>query len=99
MSRSDYMKITVITMYRGYDAELFVHVVEGPLTEELKESWRKSHKCDQFHCDSDPIIDDCDDHNNLFFRELEVCKSSAPCSLKNVDGELFKEKRDDLTDI
>ena len=33
------MRVTVITMYRSSDAELFTQVVEGELTDEQKEEW------------------------------------------------------------
>ena len=75
--------ITVISMYRGYDAETFVQVVNGTLTDDEKDAWRKSHKCDVHHCDDEDI---CDDHNNMFFRTL-VPSGPEPTDLLNVDGE------------
>ena len=78
--------ITVITMYRGYDAEMFVRVIQGNLTEDEVDEWRKSHKCDEYHCDND---DTCDDHNNMFFRKLRVrSPATGTCDLVNVDGDM-----------
>jgi hypothetical protein len=54
--------ITVISMYRGYDAENFVQIVEGKLTKKQKAAWRKGHLCDEFY------KGDGDDTNNMFFR-------------------------------
>ena len=69
------MKVTVITMYRARDAEMFTQVVEGELTDEQKEEWRKAHKCDEH--DPDPE-DDGDTPNNMFFErgnsQLAECR-------------------------
>ena len=66
------MKITAITMYRSYDAEMFIQVVEGELTDEQKEAWRIAHKCDEH----DPEPDDgCP--NNMFFRVLDVLSNEG----------------------
>ena len=78
------MKVTVITMYRARDAEMFTQVVEGELTDEQKEEWRKAHKCDEH--DPDPE-DDGDTPNNMFFRVLEVLPNEGTASLLNVDGD------------
>ena len=81
------MRVTVITMYRSSDAELFTQGVEGELTDEQKEEWRKAHRCDEHDLEPD---DDCP--NNLFFRVLDVLPgdwktASAPPCLLNVDGD------------
>ena len=56
--------ITVMTMFRGEDAEIFVQVVEGRLTPEQRAAWRAAHQCD--------VEEDGDgDSNNMFFREFE----------------------------
>jgi hypothetical protein len=78
--------ITIITMYRGHDAEMFVQAVKGELSDEDKKKWREGHKCDEFHCDDEVL---CDDHNNLFFRLLDIKNSPEPTGLKNVDGENY----------
>lgn len=79
------MKVTVITMYRGYDAEMFTQVVEGTLTEEQRGEWRKVHGCDEH------FRGDEDETNNMFFRELEVAPNEGTTELVNVDEEMFKK--------
>lgn len=79
------MKVTVITMYRGYDAQMFCYVVEGELTPEQKIEWRKRHECDEF-CDSDD-----EDQNNMFFRVTKIGGSGEPTRLLNVDGEQYPD--------
>ena len=79
------MRVTVITMYRSNDAELFTQVVEGELTDEQKEEWRKAHRCDEHDLEPD---DDCP--NNLFFRVLDVLPNRGNDiyeRLLNVDGD------------
>lgn len=57
--------LTLITMYRGWDAEIFTQVVEGRLTPEQRSKWRKAFNCDE-HYDGKP-----DDENNMSFREFQ----------------------------
>jgi len=71
--------VTVITMYRGCDAELFTQVVSGSLNQEERTKWRKMHKCDEY-------CHDVDDVNNMFFREIEINSDHEPTDLLNVDG-------------
>lgn len=80
------MKVTVITMYRADDAEIFTHVVEGELTAEQKKAWRKAHSCDEFAEQDEVLL--LDFPNNMFFRVLDVSSSQEPCGLLNVDGEI-----------
>lgn len=72
---------TVITMYRGHDAEMFTQVVAGKLTEQQRRAWRDAHGCD---LDGD---EDEDDTNNLFFREITaLVPNDKLADLLNVDG-------------
>jgi len=71
-------KVTVVTMYRGHDAETFVGVVEGKLTDEQKDAWRKTHKCDQYG-PKEP-----DDENNMGFRVVHTLHRSQTGDLKNI---------------
>lgn len=76
------MIVTVITMYRGRDAESFVWVVRGPLTSEQHDTWRKRFKCDSYY-KGNPC-----DVNNMFFRQMDMGHSQKPPqAMKNVDGE------------
>jgi hypothetical protein len=73
--------VTVITMYRGVDAEFFVQVVNGSLSAAQRDEWRKAHLCD------DHYPEDEDDQNSMFFRELLVKDKGKLHDLDNVDGE------------
>jgi hypothetical protein len=78
--------ITVITMYRGSDAEMFTQVVQGRLTPEMRKEWRQRHQCDLplDHPDADDT-----DASNMFFREFEqplVSGAFGMYSVYNVDG-------------
>ncbi len=75
------MLVTIITMYRGHDAETFVHAVRGTLTDEQRDEWRKAHECDG-HYDGDE-----DDMNNMFFRTMHLGENNEISGLKNADGE------------
>lgn len=75
------MKVTVITMYRSHDAELFTQVVEGELTAEQMDAWRQAHSCDEY----DPLERD-EDPSNMFFRVLDVLPNEGTADLLNVDG-------------
>jgi len=73
-------------MYRGYDAEMFVALVDGKLTEEQKQAWRNTYDCDV--SDDDDDDDDDDDANNMFFRELDgPIPNGQIGKLLNVDGD------------
>jgi hypothetical protein len=72
---------TVITMYRGHDAEMFCHVVQGELTEAQRAEWRKTHDCDG------EVADDDDHLNNMFFRTVKPLLPGEMADLFNVDGE------------
>lgn len=75
------LKVTVITMYRGHDAEMFTQVVEGELTAAQRDAWRKAHSCD------DHFEGDEDDYNNMFFRILMLRPEIlGTCDLMNVDA-------------
>lgn len=78
--------VTIITMYRGWDAEMFVQAVRGKLSTTDKEKWRKSHKCGTYHCANEDV---CDDHNDMFFLELIPKQLPEPTGLNNIDGELY----------
>lgn len=74
--------VTVITMYRGDDAEMFTQVVDGSLTSEERQKWRDAHNCDQ------PGDDEMEDRSNMFFREFDKPLSAGKTSdLHDVDGE------------
>jgi len=73
------MKVTIITMYRGHDAEIFVQAVEGELTAAQKDQWQKAHSCDSH------FVGDEDDKNSMFFRVLTPLNGSETHSLMNVD--------------
>jgi hypothetical protein len=77
--------VTVITMYRGHDAEVLVQVVEGRLTDEQKRAWRDAHGCDL------PGEEDSDDDvNNMFFREFDApVPNDQAADLFNADGETY----------
>lgn len=78
------MVVTVVTMYRGQDAETFVQVVEGELDEDQRDAWRKAHFCDQ-HCH---VSEDHDNYNNMFFRVMRVrAPEAGTATMVNVDGE------------
>lgn len=73
--------LTVISMYRADDAEFFVQVVDGRLTEEERATWRKKHNADQ----GDP---DAEEQNNMFFREFErPFPAGSVATLWEADGE------------
>lgn len=77
--------VTVITMYRAHDAEMFTQVIEGELTAEQRDEWRKVHFCDQ-HSGKDE--DDWDGINNMFFRVIRVrAPETGTATMVNVDGE------------
>ena len=77
--------ITVITMYRGSDAEMFVQAVEGELTLSSRDAWRQAFRCDEYHCSEEYGCDDC---NNMFFRTLDPETCHNPRSgLLLADGE------------
>jgi len=76
--------VTVITMFRGYDAEIFTQVVAGELTEKQRDAWRKAHFCDQ-HCN---VSEEEDGYNSMFFRAIRVQTPEAGTThLINVNGE------------
>ncbi len=75
-------KITIITMYRGRDAETFVHAVIGRMTAKEKRAWRKEHECDSFY------KGDEDDRNSMFFCETTVTQAGRPCVMHNADGSI-----------
>ena len=75
--------VTIITMYRGHDAESFVQAVKGKMTDEQKDTWRKAHACDDYH----PGGQDDEDLSNMFFREVELLESGTTSDLLNIDGE------------
>ena len=68
--------VTVISMYRAHDAEMFVTVVEGSLSDEDKDGWRKSHSCDDHATTKDD-----DKVSNMGFREIDL--NSADRTLWN----------------
>lgn len=72
--------VTVITMYRAYDAESFVTVVVGELTDDQKSEWRKAHLCDDFATDED-------EPDNMFFRTITLNETPTASTLFNIDGE------------
>jgi hypothetical protein len=76
------MKVTVITMWRGRDCEIFVAVVEGVLTDEEKKAWRQSHKCDEFYTDK------VEDENYMHFGVRDVLKSKEPSTLTNASEDV-----------
>lgn len=78
--------VTVITMFRGSDAEIFVQVVYGELTDDQKDEWRKAHSCDDYYKPEDP--EDWDDVRNMFFRVLEIRENDYNYELLNA-GELW----------
>ena len=69
--------VTVITMHRYWDAEVFTSVVNGVLTGEEMDAWRKSHNCDG----------EDDSLNSMSFTTLELLQSHKPIDLENVDEE------------
>ena len=80
--------ITVISMYRGHDAEQFVQIVEGELNEEQRAAWRKAHFCDEFYKGEDFSWGDGEDMNNMFFRTFtKPVPNNQIDGLLNVDGE------------
>ena len=80
------MKITVITMHQGHNDDiynaLFTQVVDGELTEEQKDEWRKKHECGKYY----PEDEGEDYQNNMFFRILEVLPNPGSLILA---GNLF----------
>lgn len=84
------MLITIITMYRGHDAEMFVHAVKGTLTAEQRDAWRKAHYCDD-HFEG-RFEGDEDDMNNMFFRTLTLDEVGEPCTILTADGEVSEQK-------
>ena len=78
------LKVTIITMYQGRDAETFVQAVDGELTDEQKSEWRKEYFCDEF----DDMEDKEDDYdvNNMFFRVVEVLPNIGLGGLLPADG-------------
>ncbi len=82
------MIVTVITMYRAHDAEMFTQVVEGSLTDAQRQEWRDAHDCDG-EAAEDAFSDELP--NNLFFRELVVMPNTGVAMIKNVDGEEYPE--------
>lgn len=83
------MTVTIITMYRGWDAETFVQVVDGPLDTIMRDEWKKSHSCGRFHCDDKY---NCDEHNDMWFREMKIKDCTKVHKLMNVDGDMGKNK-------
>lgn len=77
----DELKVTIITMYQGCDAETFVAAVDGELTDEQKTEWRREYLCDEF---DDSISDD--DVNNMFFRLVKVLANDEIGDLLIADG-------------
>ena len=74
---------TLITMYRGWDAEIFTQVVEGRLTPEQRSKWRKAFNCDE-HYDGKP-----DDENNMWFREFEdILPNHTMEDMLNASGDI-----------
>lgn len=77
--------VTVITMWRGHDAETFVRAVDGKVSHSQRCEWRKAHNCDQYYDGPE------DDLNNMCFREMEVLPNEdvyEPWNndLLNIDG-------------
>ena len=73
--------LTVITMYRGWDAEMFCQVVEGELTDDQKSEWRKKHNCDEHYEGNE------DDLNNMFFCvHAGANPADTVLNVVNVDG-------------
>lgn len=80
----DGLKVTIITMYQGRDAETFVQAVDGELTDKQKSEWRKEYFCDEFD-DMDDKEDDFD-VNNMFFRVVKVLSNDGLGELLPADG-------------
>lgn len=79
----DELKVTIITMYQGRDAETFVAAVDGELTEDQQTAWRKEYFCDEFF---DNEENDPDDINNMFFRVVKVLVNDEIGDLLTADG-------------
>jgi hypothetical protein len=74
--------ITVVTLYDGGLAESYVHVVNGQLTPEQRDEWRKVHRCDDHYDGSE------DDPREMYFRELPgMVEPGQVVALENVNGE------------
>jgi len=80
----DELKVTIITMYQGRDAETFVQAVDGELTDEQKSEWRKEYFCDEFD-DMEDKEDDFD-VNNMLFRVVKVLVNDEIGGLLSADG-------------
>lgn len=79
--------ITVITVIRGYDAEILTAVVEGRLTDDQKQQWRDAYDCD---LEDD---EDNDDTSNMFFREYDrPSPNDQITDLFNADGDTYPVK-------
>ena len=85
------MKVTVITMHQGHNDDihnaLFTQVVEGVLTEEQKDEWRRNHECGKYY----PEDEGEDYQNNMFFRTLGVLPNPGDLILA---GNLFNADDD-----
>jgi hypothetical protein len=76
--------LTIITMYRAYDAEILVNVVDGQLTAEQRQQWRDTMGVPE---DTD---EDTDDQDYLFFREVPgPIANNQLADLLNADGETY----------
>ncbi len=85
-------KITIITKYDGYSADIFVAAVACPLseiTDEQRAQLRRDFACDG----AGPTPEDDEDASSLYFRECELSSLSALSSLKllNADGEVYPD--------
>lgn len=75
--------LTLITMYRGFDAEIFTQVVEGRLTPEQRSNWRKAFQCDEHYNGPE------DDENAMWFREFEtILPNHAIADMLNASGDM-----------
>ena len=54
--------LTIVSMYRGHDAETFCQVVDCEMTDEQKAAWRKAHNCDE-HYEGDTKAQDNEQDN------------------------------------
>lgn len=83
--------ITVVTLYRARSAESYVQVVDGHLTPDQRDQWRRRFNTDEFSEDPDG-----DEVDNLFFCELPSIlpnnvshKWPSNMSMPNVDGDEY----------
>ena len=88
--------VTVITLHRVCDDEIYTQVVCGRLDDEQREEWRRTYSCDEYSIGNTALGED---GNVMYFRELLIKQGRGNHGLINVDGEGYPHPVSDEADV